>query len=1160
MNEQPSDEPSPRCGPDSTVLPVPGRAAVGHPVDVATGTYFTAWNDVEVGGHAPLVLRRYYSTGLLDEHSHGFGRGWTCNFMMRLTRDAAGYRLRDQNGGVVDFLQPMAIGGGLRWMNASASMELRLADGAAYIYHWHDWRTTVEVLCFRAHADGRYVLERISPPAGGGLLLEHDALGRLSTVTQAIEHRRLRFTYDGDSRISQLQLECAHMPPRVVATYRYDAADRLVEVMDALGVPIGYGYDRSHRMTTEKTRAGATFHMQYDAEGRCVSTRGADGFQACGLKYLPGARITLVTDSLGAVSTYEFNGSGQVVRETRPDQGTRLTVYDDQGRIVEEVDALARSTRYVYDDMSNTASISHPDGRTARMQYDDDHQPTVVSLSSGTWELAYDQGRLVASRGPSKVATHYGYSQDSALASITPPSGNVIRFLPDAQWTLMRVVDEFGLDREEHYDDLMNVNRIVEPDGTAYVFDFDACGRLRQAMDPTGAVRQFNYDAGGNLADLVDAQGLRTSVTENVHGRIVQVITEAGRRFSSEWDTEARLKRWINPAGDIAEFEHDAAGREVKTKHFDGRVERWRFDVVGRRTACERADGSVLEFKHDLADNLLSVSCGGDVLQEYQYDAAGRLVAARTPDSEAAFVHDLPETIRAEVQNGRRIDYAYAPTGALLARSLEGSPLPPLALEWDARLRLVSLRRERGETQLSMRYDAMDRCVERRLGESSVEQLRYDPLGRLAGQRVHARGRLLVDRNWLHDARGEMVEEQTHDSAVLHHAYDPEHRLGASVHGEDQAAYRYDIAGNLVAKLGRDRTDALRYHAGNCLQAIGDTLYERDPLGRVTAVHGPSGRHGLTWNPLGQLTELSHPDGARTRFAYDALGRRIRREHRGAVTLFYWAGEQLLAEETAGKLTEYFQSGHVPVMAWQQGAPVYFVHAYSAYPSHTVDHWGQLIGTLALDDWGAGSAPAQDAWRSPFRFPGQYADDGVPFVYNRFRYYDPVAGQYLSPDPLGLGAGANEYGYCPNPIAWRDPFGLSCGIPAGQHSVYVLEKGPPPTPPTVIYVGITRQSPHDRLSQHKANPPGGVKPDSMRIIATGPPQVPDRTAARLIESSILNNSIQPGNAGALNNKERPVNTGTYYHSNIPSACPPGTTHMPASATTALLNNPGTTIK
>ena len=41
-----------------------------------------------------------------------------------------------------------------------------------------------------------------------------------------------------------------------------------------------------------------------------------------------------------------------------------------------------------------------------------------------------------------------------------------------------------------------------------------------------------------------------------------------------------------------------------------------------------------------------------------------------------------------------------------------------------------------------------------------------------------------------------------------------------------------------------------------------------------------------------------------------------------------------------------------------------------------------------------------------FRFPGQYADDGL--YYNRFRYYDPVACQYLSADPIGLGRGAQR--------------------------------------------------------------------------------------------------------------------------------------------------------
>jgi uncharacterized protein RhaS with RHS repeats len=45
--------------------------------------------------------------------------------------------------------------------------------------------------------------------------------------------------------------------------------------------------------------------------------------------------------------------------------------------------------------------------------------------------------------------------------------------------------------------------------------------------------------------------------------------------------------------------------------------------------------------------------------------------------------------------------------------------------------------------------------------------------------------------------------------------------------------------------------------------------------------------------------------------------------------------------------------------------------------------------------------------------------------YNRYRYYDPLVGRYLSPDPLGLAAGLNTYAYVPNTSGWIDPYGLA---------------------------------------------------------------------------------------------------------------------------------------
>ncbi|CAA0149446.1 RHS repeat-associated core domain-containing protein [Tenacibaculum maritimum] len=61
----------------------------------------------------------------------------------------------------------------------------------------------------------------------------------------------------------------------------------------------------------------------------------------------------------------------------------------------------------------------------------------------------------------------------------------------------------------------------------------------------------------------------------------------------------------------------------------------------------------------------------------------------------------------------------------------------------------------------------------------------------------------------------------------------------------------------------------------------------------------------------------------------------------------------------------------------------------------------------------------------PFLYQGQYYDKEIELAYNRFRYYDPDDGRYISKDPIGLLSG--EYGfynYVEDSNGWVDPFGL----------------------------------------------------------------------------------------------------------------------------------------
>ncbi|MDH2081685.1 RHS repeat-associated core domain-containing protein, partial [Pseudomonas atacamensis] len=88
-------------------------------------------------------------------------------------------------------------------------------------------------------------------------------------------------------------------------------------------------------------------------------------------------------------------------------------------------------------------------------------------------------------------------------------------------------------------------------------------------------------------------------------------------------------------------------------------------------------------------------------------------------------------------------------------------------------------------------------------------------------------------------------------------------------------------------------------------------------------------------------------------------------------------------------------------------------------------------------------------------FQGQYFDVESGLHYNRHRYYDPRLGRYLTPDPVKLAGGLNQYQYVPNPTGWVDPLGLTsncpppnkpgCEVPGASDGVKV-EEGEPALP------------------------------------------------------------------------------------------------------------------
>ncbi|WP_409565331.1 RHS repeat domain-containing protein [Pseudomonas protegens] len=65
------------------------------------------------------------------------------------------------------------------------------------------------------------------------------------------------------------------------------------------------------------------------------------------------------------------------------------------------------------------------------------------------------------------------------------------------------------------------------------------------------------------------------------------------------------------------------------------------------------------------------------------------------------------------------------------------------------------------------------------------------------------------------------------------------------------------------------------------------------------------------------------------------------------------------------------------------------------------------------------------AWTAQYKAWGQYHDHETGLHYNRYRYYGPKIGRFISHDPISYFGGINLYQYASKPVSWIDPLGLN---------------------------------------------------------------------------------------------------------------------------------------
>ena len=211
------------------------------------------------------------------------------------------------------------------------------------------------------------------------------------------------------------------------------------------------------------------------------------------------------------------------------------------------------------------------------------------------------------------------------------------------------------------------------------------------------------------------------------------------------------------------------------------------------------------------------------------------------------------------------------------------------------------------------------------------------------------------------------------------------------------------------------------------------------------------GDYAYTWQGNGMLRSVTRPDGKTVTFRYDALGRRIEKVFDGRVYRYLWDGDVILHEwdyaESDRPNTIVTETGEVtldrpePVenlITWIYDSDSYvptakivgdrhysIISDYIGRSVQAYDDNGNIVWQADYDIYGNLRNLHGSRQFIPFRQLGQYEDEETGLYYNRFRYYDPKIGNYISQDPIRL-AGNNPtlYGYVGDLNKWADVFGL----------------------------------------------------------------------------------------------------------------------------------------
>lgn len=554
---------------------------------------------------------------------------------------------------------------------------------------------------------------------------------------------------------------------------------------------------------------GRFWRYEYDAQGRITGRSNTAG-QRWEFRYGPNNAVSEIVDPAGRSARLVIDDNNNLVRVVEPEDASMSYTYDASHRVATKTDSRGNTSSYVYEPvLGGLAEVRQPNGERRL-------------FSSGRSRVGVTAARAAGSSIGNRLSLGTVPSEDT----YTNGRGIASRRLTNRFGSALQRVDGVGNLTSLSRNRRNQITSIARPNGATETFTYDRNNLLTQRSQTGGFSANYTYDSRYRLTSVVGSYAPTQRYTYDERSNLVSVDIGNGSVVSRFSYNGLGLPVTSEVAGRITSYEYDTAGRLTRVTNPMSETTEYEYDAAGNRTLVRNALGRETRLTYDGLGRLVSITDpSGDTVQ------MGYRSGCATCGTAAQLLTSVTDAL------GRATRFEYNEFGQ---RIREIDPAGNVAtLGYDGNRNLSSVTRP-DDTVIRYEYDENDRLLRKTLPTETVE--------------------------YRYDAMGNMISATDGDSTI-NNTFDSANRLTRILtNGASQAS------SDLAQEFSGYRRASLSANAGSISDLTG---FGYDNLHRISSISGssPAGAYVLSYDGLGQRSQLAYPNGDLLSYRYDDASR-----------------------------------------------------------------------------------------------------------------------------------------------------------------------------------------------------------------------------------------------------------------------------------------------